>query len=293
MVCLPWPKNATMTHVTEQCRLPKFKMLGFLQHIALEAGELVKKYYYKPNILIENKGEKDLVTEADKACETFLLKKIKEQYPEHGFLGEEGIGNDPGKQYVWIIDPIDGTSNFAHHLPIFGISIALEYEGEITHGVVYNPISGEFFYAEKGKGAYLQIIGANGLKTDPKKLAVSKISNLIKGLVATGFNPSKSETMERNMEYFRRMLHSAHAVRRLGAASIDLAYVAAGYFEAYWEFSLKPWDVAAGILLVTEAGGTVSKIDGQPYSYYTDDNLLATNTELHPAMISDFKFKMP
>lgn len=267
-------------------------MLNFAKQIALKAGDIVKKYYYSDNLVIENKSEKDLVTEADKACEKFIVEAINKEFPDHGILGEEGFSNDNTKDYTWIIDPIDGTSNFAHRLPIFAISIGLEKTNpdnskEIILGIVYNPITGEFFYAEKGKGAYLEIIGANGINMEPKRLHVSKESKLSKSLLTTGFHPAFPELMKRNFAYFEKLQMASHTVRRLGAASIDLAYVAAGYFEGYWELKLKPWDMAAGVLLVTEAGGKITALNGPDFSIY-DPEILATNNLIHEEMLTYF-----
>ncbi|MDP4008348.1 MAG: inositol monophosphatase family protein [Candidatus Peregrinibacteria bacterium] len=264
-------------------------MLNFAKRIALEAGDIVKKYYYSDHLVIENKSEKDLVTEADKACEKFLVEAINKEFMGHGILGEEGFSNDNTKDYTWIIDPIDGTSNFAHRLPIFAISIGLENKNkEIILGIVYNPISGEFFSAEKGKGAYLEIIGANGINMEPKKLQVSKETKLSKSLLATGFHPAFPKMMKRNFKYFEELQMASHTIRRLGAASIDLAYTAAGYFEGYWELKLKPWDMAAGVLLVTEAGGKVSTLDNSDFSIY-DPEILATNGLIHEEILTYFK----
>ncbi len=292
-------------------------MLNFIKQIILEAGDLVKEYYYSDDLKIENKSEKDLVTEADKACEEFLIKKIKAEFPGHEILGEEGIAETttedvlnmmknspttelekeaaapidtnveleelPLQNYKWIIDPIDGTTNFAHRVPIFAISIGLEKNGEIIAGAIYNPITGELFSAEKGGGAYLEMIGATGIKTEPKRLQVSKMDSH-RALLATGFHPGYPEMFEKNIEFFKKIMHASHTVRRLGAAAIDLAYVAAGYFEGFWELKLNPWDVAAGALLVTEAGGHITHIDGSPYSIY-NQNILATNGHIHEEMV--------
>lgn len=299
-------------------------MLEFAKQITLEAGEIVKKYYYAEELHIENKSEKDLVTEADKACEEFLIQKIKAEYPSHHILGEEGLAEVtaddvlnmmkkdaqemepvemnaepidttivpeelPLESYKWIIDPIDGTTNFAHGVPLFGISIGIEKTNtdgstEMIIGIIYNPVTGEFFYAEKGKGAYLEMIGANGITMEPKKLQVSSQTELSKSLLATGFHPGFPELMERNFEYFKKLQLASHTVRRFGAASIDLAYTAAGYFEGYWELKLKPWDLAAGVLLVEEAGGKITALDGSPCSIY-DAEILATNGSIHEEMI--------
>lgn len=262
-------------------------MLNFAKKIALDAGDIVKKFYYSDSLDIENKSEKDLVTEADKACEKFLVEKIKSEFPDHGILGEEGTAKE-GKEYTWIIDPIDGTSNFAHKLPIFAISIGLEKNEngrkEIILGIVYNPVTGEFFYAEKGKGAFMEMIGANGINMESKKLHVSKEEKLSKSLLETGFHPGFPEIMKENFKYFEKLQLASHTVRRLGAASIDLAYVAAGYFDGYWELKLKPWDLAGGSLLVTEAGGKITRGDGSTFTIYSE-TLLATNGLIHDEML--------
>jgi myo-inositol-1(or 4)-monophosphatase len=248
-------------------------MLEFAKDIAVKAGQLLKEGLNRPRE-IQYKGEIDLVTEMDVASEKLILTAIREAYPDHEILAEESGGSrEAAKGYRWVVDPLDGTTNYAHGLPIFCVSIGLEYQGEPVLGVIYVPMLDELFAAEKGKGATL-----NG-----KPLSISKTEDLRKSLLVTGF-PYDVQVKSTNLQHFSAFIHSAQAVRRLGSAATDLAWVAAGRFDGFWEPRLQPWDLCAGAVLVTEAGGKVTGYDGGPFSIYGRE-VLASNGHLHDAMI--------
>lgn len=269
------------------------KILDFAIKTAKKAGKLALTYQ-KKGLQIEEKAKNDLVTNADKACEKLIIKEIHKIFPDHAIMGEESsfakktsIKNYIKSEYIWLIDPIDGTTNYAHGLKEYGISIGLfqltsvkssknfQYlSGELILGVVYAPALNELFYAAKDHGAYL-----NG-----KRIHVSKQTKIDNSLLATGF-PYQNRKM--NLPYFSRMLDNCQAIRRLGAASLDLCYVAAGRFDGYWEFDMKPWDIAAGALIVEEAGGTVTDTNGNQIDLFGKD-ILATNKKIHPGIIKIF-----
>jgi len=242
--------------------------------MARKAGTLLKSKFNDAHT-IEYKGEIDIVTEADKASETLLIATIQKHYPSHAIISEETGGVDQPSPYRWIIDPLDGTTNYSHRYPVFCVSIALELDGHIILGVIYNPMLDELFIAEKGKGAFL-----NG-----QKIAVSKTTDLSKCLLATGFPYDVRHNPNNNLNYFAAMIMRAQAVRRPGSAALDLAYVAAGRFDGFWELKLNPWDTAAGWLLVAEAGGIVTDLFGAPYRLDTP-HILASNGFIHGNMVS-------
>lgn len=268
-------------------------LLKFAIKLAQKAGKTIIKESKKLKIV--EKAKNDLVTNADKASEKLITDLIRKNYTDHAILAEEASYGSKVQakkysksKYIWIIDPLDGTTNFAHGLPIYSISIGLfksqfsesssnfEYlNGEIVLGVVYAPAMNELFYAVKGKGAYL-----NG-----RKIKVSNVKNLENSLLVTGF-PYVNKKM--NLPYFAAMLDKSQAVRRLGSAALDLCYTACGRFNGYWEFGLKPWDIAAGALIVEEAGGKVSDTNGNLLDLFGKD-ILATNGKIHNAIIKDFQ----
>jgi myo-inositol-1(or 4)-monophosphatase len=226
---------------------------------------------------ISHKGRDNIVTDVDKKAEAMIIKDILAAFPGHSILSEESEPRSGLAPYTWIIDPLDGTTNFAHAFPFFCVSIALEKSGRIVLGVVYDPIREELFFAEKGRGAYL-----NG-----KKIHVSKVKKLIDSFLATGFSYG-IKRKDRNISYFRKLLTRTQAIRRAGSAALDLCYVACGRFDGFWEMDLHPWDSAAGMLIVEEAGGKVTRFDSSPYSPY-DKNILATNGHIHNKMSSFLK----
>jgi myo-inositol-1(or 4)-monophosphatase len=244
--------------------------------VAREAGKLLRGYFER-RVRVEYKGEVDLVTEADRASEAYIVREIRRLFPDHAVVAEEGGGCAGTSGYRWYVDPLDGTTNFAHGFPIFAVSMGLEKDGEMVAGVIYDPTRDELFAAEKGSGARL-----NG---EPFK--VSTIPRIEEALVATGF-PSRKRHVNPNIHFYHQMNMRTHGVRRPGAAAIDMAYVACGRLEAFWEFHLHPWDIAAGKLLVSEAGGCVTEISGQPHRM-DSPSILATNGALHEQMLEAFE----
>lgn len=222
---------------------------------------------------VQLKSEINLVTEIDKRCETQIIERIGGHFPDHDILAEEGGGERKNSVYKWIIDPLDGTTNYAHGYPLFCVSIALEYKGEIVVGVVYDPNRDELFVAEKQGGASL-----NG-----KKIAVSPVPTLAGSLLATGFAYNVRTARANNLDHFQNFLMRAQALRRDGVAAIDLCYVACGRYDGFWELNLFPWDVAAGSLIVNEAGGKASAFNGDPFDIYLKE-IVASNGRLHGDM---------
>jgi myo-inositol-1(or 4)-monophosphatase len=240
---------------------------------AIAAGR-VHLRYFRGDPRIEKKGRIDLVTAADVEAERMLTALIGERFPTHVVIGEESAsGEHPTARFRWIVDPVDGTTNFAHGLGIFSVSIALEIDGVLAVGVVYDPVSDELFTAERGEGARL-----NG-----RPIRVSACAELVDAMLATGFPYSVREEQRRQVHAFAAFLEEAQAIRRLGSAALDLCYVAAGRFDGYWEERVRAWDIAAGALIVQEAGGMITRLDGDPADVFRGE-ILATNGVLHPAM---------
>jgi myo-inositol-1(or 4)-monophosphatase len=251
-------------------------MLNFAIQTALEAGRVLADKFGRA-LQVSNKGDIDLVTEADLAAERLIVERIRSYHPRHRILTEESgdvaEAGDADAEYKWIIDPLDGTTNYAHGYPFFCVSIALEQEGRIVVGVVYDPTRDELFAAERGEGATL-----NG-----RRLRVSETDELNRALICTGF-PYDVRLRNDFARHFRDFIMQAQSVRRDGAAALDLAYVAAGRFEGFYEEGLRPWDVAAGVLLVEEAGGRVTDYDGRPFRIY-EPPIAASNGLVHEAML--------
>jgi myo-inositol-1(or 4)-monophosphatase len=249
-------------------------MLDFAIQTARDAGRVLAEKFGRASLAVTRKGEIDLVTEADLAAEQLIVERIRSHYPRHAILAEEsGESEAQGGGFKWIVDPLDGTTNYAHGYPCFCVSIALEHDGEIVVGVVYDPTRDELFAAERGEGATL-----NG-----RRIRVSDADDLNRALVCTGF-PYDVRDRGDFARHFRNFIMHSQGVRRDGSAALDLAYVAAGRFEGFWEEGLNPWDVAAGKLLVEEAGGRVSRYDGSPFSVYRAP-VLASNGLVHDAMM--------
>ncbi len=251
------------------------KLLEAAQQAALKAGEVLSAGY-GTQFHIESKSEiNDLVTEFDKKSENTIIDYLKEQFPESSFLAEESGLSEVQSDLRWIIDPLDGTVNFAHGIPVFAISIAAEYKGEIVCGIIYHPLLKEMFTTVKGGGSYL-----NG-----KKISVSDVSDFSRSFLVTGF-PYNIINHGRNWsEHFLSIVRNGIPVRRLGSAALDLAYTAAGRFDGFWEIGLSPWDVAAGILMVREAGGVVKNYEGEDY-IIGNDSIIATNNYINQELLN-------
>jgi myo-inositol-1(or 4)-monophosphatase len=224
----------------------------------------------------ELKGEYDLVTETDRASEQLIVERLRSHFPSHGIVAEEGGGHESASEYRWYVDPLDGTTNFAHGFPVFNVTLALERAGELIAGVVIDPTRDEVFSAERGGGAYL----------NSRRIHVSAASRIEDALSATGF-PSRRRHQNVNIHFYYQLAMLSHGVRRAGSAAIDLAYVACGRLDLFWEFSLNPWDIAAGVLLIREAGGTVTDMHGGPLDLRAP-HILADNTRVHDETIGLF-----
>ncbi|MBI5235262.1 MAG: inositol monophosphatase [Deltaproteobacteria bacterium] len=248
-------------------------------HAAKTAGLLLREKIGAKR-RIEHKGAIDLVTEMDKRSEALIIREIKKKYPDHGIMAEESASLTATAKHGcrWIIDPLDGTTNYAHGLPVFCVSIGFEKAGKIIFGVVYNPMLDEMFVAEKGRGARL-----NG-----KKIKVSAIGSLDSSLLATGFPYDIRTTKKNNLDHFKAFAVRAQAIRRAGAAALDLCYVACSRFDGFWELKLKPWDTAAASMIVKEAGGRVTGFAGGRFSIYGDE-CLASNGLIHHDMMNVLK----
>lgn len=242
------------------------------QDAALKAGEILREGFGAAFEIMEKEGKNNLVTEYDYNAENAIISLIKERYPDHRFLAEEsGKSGESGAAGVrWVIDPLDGTVNFAHGLPIFCVSVAAERDGELLCGVIYQPILDELFVAKAGKGAQ-----RNG-----KPISVSANANFDSAFLVTGFPYNVQENPCSCVDHFVNVIRRGIPVRRLGSAALDLAYTACGRFDGFWEIDLNPWDVAAGVLLIREAGGKVTRFSGGDYGIF-DQTILATNGKLH------------
>ena len=244
--------------------------------IAREAGSLLTGYFER-RVPFETKGEFDLVTEADRASERLVVERLRSHFPTHSIVGEEGARFEGPTDYRWYVDPLDGTTNFAHSFPVFNVTLGLERAGELIAGVVFDPCRQELFTAERGAGAYL----------NNRRIRVSAAARLSDSLASTGF-PSRKRHHNVNIHFYYQLAMASHGVRRTGSAAIDLAYVACGRLDFFWEFGLKPWDVAAGSLLVSEAGGRVSDMRGGAHSVTASDHMLADNGLLHDEILAMF-----
>jgi myo-inositol-1(or 4)-monophosphatase len=241
---------------------------------AREAGAILEGHLHRPLTIEEKEHRADLVTQADRASERAIVARLHAEYPTATILGEEGGVRQGTSQERWIVDPLDGTTNFAHGYPVFCVSIAYERDGEVLAGVIYAPMMGELFAAERGAGA----------RCNDRKIQVSKIDSVGAAMLCTGFKPFD---YDRNARHFAHASRNAQAVRRDGAAALDLAYTAMGRFDAFWEFDLAPWDKAAGALIVLEAGGQVSALDGSAFRL-DGDSILASNGAVHDGVVSLF-----
>jgi myo-inositol-1(or 4)-monophosphatase len=253
--------------------------------IAREAGQRLREFFSQ-GVETEYKGDVDLVTVADRTVERLIRTRLGEEFPEHGVYGEEGTRERMEGEFRWYVDPLDGTTNFAHGFPQFCVSMGLEQrmhgsaspeDGTLVAGVIYDPMRDELYTTERGKGAWL-----NG-----KPIHVSRIPVLAEALVSTGF-PSRKRHESPNIHFYHEFTLRSHGVRRAGSAALDLAFVASGRLEAFWEFNLNPWDTAAGILLVEEAGGQVTDFAGAPFKLDSRE-VLASNGLIHGELVGLFK----
>lgn len=243
--------------------------------IARAAGDILREGYGK-KFQVENKGAIDLVTEFDHRSEEFLLRTLKKKFPGHKLITEES-GEQPGAEdHVWFLDPLDGTVNFAHGIPIFSVSIGYAVENQLELGVVYEPMRDECFFAQRGEGAWL----------NDQPLGVSAASKLEHSLLVTGFHYDTWTNPDNNLNHFVNFTLKSQGVRRLGSAAIDLSYVAAGRFDGYWELRLNAWDIAAGALIAREAGATVTDINGDPDLLLSPYSVIASTPDLHPQLLA-------
>ena len=253
-------------------------MIEDIIQISKEAGALIRNAFGKTHSIEFKTNELNLVTETDKASEKLITDFIKKKYPTHGILAEEGSDVNRSSEYLWVIDPLDGTTNFAHGLPIFSVSIGLQKNGETIAGVVYDVMQDIVYAAEKGSGAT-----ANSVK-----IKVSENNNLQHSLLVTGFPYNIKENPDKALERFTTLSKKSRGIRRLGSAAIDFCYVATGVFDGFWEVHLNPWDICAGNLIVEEAGGIVTDFDGKPIDIFTK-RILCTNRKIHQKMIEVMK----
>jgi myo-inositol-1(or 4)-monophosphatase len=246
--------------------------LDFAVELARDAGGVLKHYMDRDKH-VELKGRANLVTVADKEAEARIIRRIRDQYPAHSILAEES-GPSEGNEAKWIIDPLDGTTNFAHQYPFFCVSIAFELNGELICGAVYDPWRDEMFSAQRGKGSFM-----NG-----KRLRVSDADKVASALIMTGFSYGVREKMDAAISQFRAFLFESQAVRRGGSAALDLCYNAVGRVDGFWEMDLHPWDTAAGVVILEEAGGRVTDFSGGPFSVY-GKQIIASNGRIHDEMV--------
>lgn len=250
------------------------KILKFAINLVLRAGHILLNRFEREMEVRSKSSEIDLVTEADLDSERFIVKTIRDRYPQHSILSEEEVGNTGVSKFFWIIDPLDGTVNYAHGFPFFCVTVALQYKDDLVLGVTHDPIRAETFTVVKNLGAFL-----NG-----NPLKVSKADHLVRSLVATGFPYKRATIADNNLAEFNKILPRVQGVRRGGSAALDLAYVAAGRLDGYWESHLSPWDWAAGFLMVQEAGGKVTDRDGQTWTLESK-GMVATNGLIHRELL--------
>lgn len=249
----------------------------FARTLAREAGAILLRGFRSGKTIISYKSRTDLVTDADRASEDFLVARISERYPSHAIIAEEGSRKVADGGYLWYVDPLDGTNNFAHGLPFFCVSIGVFSlsQKKVAAAVVFNPFLDEMFSAVRGEGAYL-----NG-----GRIHVSALNDIGISLIATGFPYDKAVSPDNNLKEFNRILPLIQGTRRMGSAAIDLSYVACGRLDGYWEGKLKSWDMAAGSLIVEEAGGRVSRYDGSPFDPEYPE-IVASNGKIHDQLVS-------
>jgi myo-inositol-1(or 4)-monophosphatase len=268
-------------------------MLNIAVKAARKAGTLINRASLDiDRVRISQKDENDFVTEVDEACERVIIETLAQSFPNHGFLGEESglttgatgeVNQDNPPEFIWVIDPLDGTTNFIHGMPVYAVSIALMHKGQITQAVVFDPSRNDLFIASKGKGAFL----------NDRRLRVSRQDRIEGALIGTGFPFKRLEHMDAYLAMFKEISSKAAGLRRPGAAAIDLAYVAAGRYDAFFELGLMPWDAAAGSLLITEAGGFVGNFQGDS-DYLFAENIVAGSPKVFAQMVNLLSsYKLP
>ena len=250
-------------------------MLNIAVKAARRAGAIINRASQDIGTLtIKSKNYNDFVSEVDVAAERAIIDTLKDTYPSHGFLGEESGSSEHQSDFIWIIDPLDGTTNFLHNFPQYCVSIALQHKGEITQAVIYEPNRNDLYTATKGRGAFL----------NDKRIRVSKCDKLQQSLIGTGFPFRDFKHLDTYLSMFKSMLQKTSGIRRPGSAALDLAYVANGSLDAFWEIGLSPWDIAAGALLVQEAGGIISNLNGKD-GWLESGNVLAASPKIYDAMV--------
>lgn len=249
------------------------KTIQAAREAALKAGRMLRENIGKSSEIFY-KGTVDLVTNFDTQAQRVIFDHLSSCFPDHDYLAEEGLNQNKGAEFRWIIDPLDGTTNYAHHFPVFTVSIALEREGEIVLGLIYDPMREEMFSAVKGEGAFL-----NG-----EEIRVSAVDDLNKSLLATGFPYDIRASKVNNITHFNNLLTRVQGIRRCGSAAMDLCYVASGRFDGFWELKLSPWDIAAGALIVQEAGGLISDFQNGEFTIYGAE-ILASNGLIHQQIV--------
>ena len=253
------------------------ELLAVAELAARDAGQIILAALNQPR-RPDYKGQTDLVTKTDRECEDLIIKHINSEFPGHSILAEESGAQDTKSDYQWVIDPLDGTTNFVHGYPAFAVSIGVLINGVPTIGVVVEMPNINLYTAIKGKGAFVE----------GKPISVSTTSDLIQSLLVTGFGYEHGDNWNTNMDLFKSFTHKTQGVRRLGAAAVDICHVACGKVDGYWEFDLSPWDSAAGIIIAAEAGAMITRMDGGEYSIY-DDQILISNGQLHDRMLQEIK----
>jgi len=255
-------------------------MLTIAVRAARRAGSIINRASLDAGGLqVKSKRANDFVTEIDRAAEAAIIEVVQKSYPDHGILGEESGASGPEKQeYRWIIDPLDGTTNFIHGFPQYCVSIGVEHRGKLAHGVVYDPLRNELFTASQGRGAFL----------NDRRIRVSKCQKLQDALVGTGFPFKELDRVDLYLKQLRNLMEKSSGVRRAGAAALDLAYVACGRLDAFWELGLMPWDVAAGALLIQEAGGLVGDLEGDQ-GFLEKGDVCAASPKIFPTFLQALK----
>jgi myo-inositol-1(or 4)-monophosphatase len=250
-------------------------MLNIAVRAARRAGSVINRAALDGSALeVKSKRMHDFVTQVDRAAEEAVIETVRKAYPEHGFLAEESGASSPQAEYRWIIDPLDGTTNFIHGFPQYCVSVAVQHRGALEHAVIYDPVRNDLFTASKGRGAFL----------NDRRIRVSKCSRLQDALVGTGFPFKELGRLDLYVRQLRRFMETSSGVRRAGSAALDLAYVACGRLDAFWELGLSPWDMAAGALLIQEAGGLVGDLEGEA-GYLESGDICAAAPKLFPAVL--------